>query len=76
MTLGYLLRDLARRRTPMRLGLCDGEALHGTIDRAGADHFDLAVHDSGQPRRAASVRAFRIVPFTALAWLQPDNPTI
>lgn len=66
MTFGFLMRDLARRRTPLRFSLRDGEGLHGTIDRAGADHLDLAVHDPGQARRADAVRAFRIIPFDAI----------
>src|SRR5690606_36986863 len=35
MTLGFLLRDFARRRLAVRVTLRDGERLHGTIDRAG-----------------------------------------
>lgn len=76
MTLGFVLRDLGRRRIPLRVALRDGETLHGTVDRAGADHLDLAVHDVGEPRRAAAVRAFRIVPFGALVWLQPGSAII
>ena len=68
MTLGFLLRDFARRRLPMRLALCDGESVHGTIDRAGDDHLDLAVHDAGEARLPGAVRSFRIVPFAALRW--------
>lgn len=66
MTFGFVLRDLARRRVPIRLFPRDGDDLHGTADRAGADHLDLAVHDPGMPRRASSVSEFRIVPFAAL----------
>lgn len=73
MTLGFLLRDLARRRTPLHVALRDGERLHGTVDRAGADHLDLAVHDAGQARRADAVRAFRIVPFDALVSARMDG---
>lgn len=76
MTLGFLLRDLARRRIPLRIALRDGEELHGTVDRAGTDHFDLAVHDAGDSRRATAVRAFRIVPFDALIWLHPGGSVI
>lgn len=70
MTLGFLLRDFARRRLALRVGLGDGERLHGTIDRAGDDHFDLAIHDAGQARLAGAVRSFRIVPFSALVWVR------
>lgn len=76
MTLGFVLRDLGRRRIPLRVALCDGETLHGTVDRAGVDHLDLAVHDAGEARRAAAVRAFRIVPFDALIWMQPGTAVV
>ncbi|MFS6528838.1 hypothetical protein V8Z69_03545 [Microbacterium aurugineum] len=65
MTLGFVLRDLARRRVPVHLTTRVGE-VHGTIDRAAADHLDLAVHDPGQARLAGAVQGFRIVPFSAL----------
>ena len=37
MTLGFVLRDLSRRRIPVTVGLAGGRLLSGTIDRAGAD---------------------------------------
>jgi hypothetical protein len=60
--LAFVLRDLCRRRSALDLLTVDG-TLHGTIDRVGRDHLDLAVHDSDTPRRQAEVRAIRIVPF-------------
>lgn len=76
MTLGFLLRDLARRRIPVNLALRDGETLHGTIDRAGSDHLDLAVHERSEARRAGAVRGFRIVPLDALVWLRTDSAVL
>ena len=81
MTLGFVLRDLARRRLPVTLGLHalpDDERLHGTIDRAGVDHLDIALHEAGQPRRSSTVRGFRIVPFSALSWvrIEPADATL
>lgn len=76
MTLGFVMRDLARRRIPLHLALRDGQSLHGTVDRAGADHLDLAVHDTGQARRADAVRAFRIVPFSAIVSARMEGPVI
>ncbi|MBO0980533.1 hypothetical protein [Microbacterium sp. SD291] len=73
MTLGFVLRDLARRRVAVRLTTVDGDDLHGTIDRAGSDHLDLAVHDQGDARVAAAVRSFRVVPFDALASVQASG---
>lgn len=66
MTLGFVLRDLARRRVALHLSTTMGDDVHGTIDRAGADHLDLAVHDAGTARLASAVQSFRIVPFEAL----------
>ena len=67
MTFGFVLRDLARRRVPVHLSLLIGDDVHGTIDRAGADHLDLAVHDAGTARLAGAVQGFRLIPFSAVA---------
>ncbi|MFJ6531834.1 hypothetical protein [Microbacterium sp. NPDC091662] len=66
MTLGFVLRDLARRRVPVHLSTQVGDDVHGTIDRAAADHLDLAEHDPGEPRLAGAVHGFRIIPFSSL----------
>lgn len=70
MTLGFALRDLVRRRVAVTIHLAHGRALSGTIDRAGVDHLDLALHEPGTPRRAGEVSGHRIVPFEAIAWVQ------
>ncbi|QAY60670.1 hypothetical protein ET475_12200 [Microbacterium protaetiae] len=70
MTLGFVLRDLARRRVPVTLHLRAGRTLSGTIDRALSDHLDLALHDVGEPRRAGSIAGVRIVPLDAVAWVR------
>lgn len=63
--LAFVLRDLSRRRLAVEVGSLDG-AHHGTIDRVGLDHFDLAMHDPGTPRRERDVRGYRLVPFERL----------
>ncbi|MFE6734135.1 hypothetical protein [Microbacterium sp. NPDC057650] len=73
MTLGFVLRDLAQRRVPVSLALRDGGLRHGTIDRAGADHLDIALHDLGEPRRTSAVHGFRIVPFSSLRWVRAER---
>lgn len=73
MTLGFVLRDLARRRVPVTIEALDGSRRHGTIDRAGADHFDLAAHDPGSSRRAQDVRAYVVIAFSALARVDLDH---
>lgn len=69
MTFGFVLRDLVRRRQQVRVHAADGRTFDGTIDRAGADHLDLALHDSGEPRRSTAVTGYRLIPFTAVAWI-------
>jgi hypothetical protein len=56
----FVLRDLCRRRQPVELRLRDGR-MHGTIDRVGRDHIDVAVHEPGTPRRESAVVDYRIV---------------
>jgi hypothetical protein len=63
--LGFVLRDLCRRRKAVELRLVEG-ALHGTIDRVGRDHVDLAVHEPGSPRRETAVMHYRVVPFAQI----------
>lgn len=67
--LGHALRALARDRAPVMVQLRTA-ALHGTIDRVGADHVDLALHEPGQWRRAGSVRSVASVPFAGMDWVR------
>lgn len=73
MTLGFVLRDLARRRVPVTVGTRSADPRHGTIDRAGADHLDLALHDLHETRRVRTVRGFRSIPFAALGWVRLED---
>lgn len=61
LSLSFVLRDLCRRRSTVELRTVTG-SLHGTIDRVGRDHLDLAVHEAGLPRRDSAVTHSRIVP--------------
>jgi hypothetical protein len=63
--LAFVLRDLCRRRAALDLQLASGR-LHGTIDRVGRDHLDLAVHESGQPRRESEISEYRLVRLTQI----------
>ena len=63
--LAFVLRDLCRRRAGVEVHV-GGERLHGTIDRVGRDHLDLAEHAPGEPRRTTAVARIRIVAFTGL----------
>ncbi|MCC2033454.1 hypothetical protein [Microbacterium allomyrinae] len=73
LTFGFVLRDLVRRRAGVAVHLTSGRVLSGTIDRAGIDHFDLALHEPGAPRRADAVAGYRVVPFAAVAWVRADE---
>ena len=64
--LWFVLRRIARDRSPVLLRLSDGTELHATIDRVGADFAEVAVHAAGEPRRAVAVREELLVPMTAL----------
>jgi hypothetical protein len=63
--LPFVLRDLCRRRAGVSVETADGTH-HGTIDRVGRDHLDLALHEPGTPRREREVRGYRIIPFDRL----------
>lgn len=73
LTFGFVLRDLVRRRVGVAVQLASGRSLTGTIDRAGADHLDLALHDPGSARRTDAVAGYRVVPFAAVAWVRADE---
>jgi hypothetical protein len=66
--LAHLLRGIARDRSPVTL-FCTGAASHpvtGTIDRVGADFFEIAEHPLDAPRRRGEVYNVRLVPTAAL----------
>ena len=67
--LTFVLRDLCRRRRPVDLVLADA-VLHGTIDRVGRDHLDLAVHEAGAVRREGSVAEYRVIAFAAITYVK------
>jgi len=69
LTLPFVLRDLCRRRAPVDVRTTFGD-VHGTIDRVGRDHFDLATHESGRPRRQSAVVDHRVIPLDRLLLLR------
>lgn len=73
MGFGFVIRDLVRRRVSVAVHLVGGRTLTGTIDRAGADHLDIALHEPGTVRRASEVSGHRLVPFAAIAWVRLDE---
>ena len=69
ITLPFVLRDLCRRRSAIGVRSGLGE-VHGTIDRVGRDHFDLATHESGTPRRRSAVIDYRSIPLAHVLLLR------
>ncbi len=67
LDLRYVVRGLARDRSPLQVLLASGEVMTGTLDRVGADFAELAEHLSGEFRRPGEVRAVRVVALTAIA---------
>lgn len=65
--LALALRELARRREPVRVALGDGTSVDGTIEAVGSDYLEIAEHDPGEARRRAAVRARRFLGFAAVA---------
>ena len=64
--LALALRELARRREPVKVELVDGTSADGTIEAVGSDYLEIAEHDRGEARRRAAVRARRFVGFAAI----------
>ena len=69
------LRELARRREPVRVELLDGNTVTGTVEAVGSDYLELAEHEAGEARRETAVRARRFAAFAAIAFvsLLPDR---
>jgi hypothetical protein len=60
------LRELARRREPVRVELVDATRCDGTIEAVGSDYLEIAEHELGEARRRVAVRARRFVGFEAV----------
>jgi hypothetical protein len=58
--LGFVLRDLARRRRTLEIHTLHGVVV-GTVDRVGVDHCDIAEHGPAVARREENVRRYRVV---------------
>lgn len=66
LRLWFVLRRVARDRSPVSVRLADATTLTATIDRVGADFVEVAVLAPGEPRRAGAVRDVLVVPMSAL----------
>jgi hypothetical protein len=70
LTLAHALRGIARDRSGVAVGLLDGIVLTGTIDRVGADFFEIAEHAIDEARRRGNVAGLRTVPIQAVALIR------
>jgi hypothetical protein len=68
------LRGMARDRAAVQVVLDEGTVLHGTIDRVGADHVDLAEHPADLHRRAGAVQGVRTVVIDAVVVVRTVLP--
>jgi hypothetical protein len=69
LSIAFVLRDLCRRRTSVEI-VTTGAPAFGTIDRVGRDHFDLAIHEPGEPRRERAVTEYRVVALAQVAMVR------
>jgi len=67
LTIGHALRVIARDRAAVVVGLADGTLLTGTLDRVGADFFEMAEHPVDEARRPGAVAGVRTVTYSGLA---------
>lgn len=68
LAIGFVLRDLCRRRVPVELR---GQGTRmGTIDRVGRDHLDIARHELDQVRAERNVFAYESVALAAIEWIR------
>jgi hypothetical protein len=65
--LSLALRELARRREPVRVELVDGGRVDGTIEAVGSDYLEIAEHEPGEARRRRAVTARRFLGLAAVA---------
>jgi hypothetical protein len=61
------MRELARRREPVRVLLAGAGMAAGTVETVGNDYLELAEHDPTEARRRAAVTGHRLLSFDAVA---------
>jgi hypothetical protein len=67
LRLAQAVRALVRDRAYVRVRMLGGEAVSGTLDRAGPDHLDLAQHPADVARRSADVQASWLVAYASVS---------
>lgn len=64
------VRSVARDRAPVAVRTMHGTDLAGTVDRVGADFFELATHAGWENRRSGAVRGVVLVPLAAVTMIR------
>ena len=64
------VRSLARDRAPVTVLSAHGTEISGTIDRVGADFFEIATHAAWEIRRTSAVRGVVLVPLPAVTLIR------
>jgi hypothetical protein len=60
------VRSVARDRAAVTVHTTHGTELSGTVDRVGADFFELAAHAAWETRRSGAVQGVVLVPLRAV----------
>ena len=71
--LWFVLRRIARDRSPVAVQLTDGTTLAATLDRVGSDFVEVAMHAPGEPRRVGAVRDVLLVPMAGLVAVRRES---
>ncbi|MEO5833427.1 MAG: hypothetical protein ABIR83_08645 [Nakamurella sp.] len=64
------VRSVARDRAPVSVHTAHGAELTGTVDRVGADFFELAAHAAWEIRRRAAVQGVVLVPLASVVMIR------
>ena len=65
-----ILRAWVRDRRPVVIGVLGIGEVSGTLDRAGQDHIDIAVHHVDDFRRSAEVSGMQTIALSAIRWIR------
>ncbi len=68
--LAAVLRRWVRDRRTVTLGVAELGDVTGSLDRAGRDHVDVAVHPVDQFRRTTGVTEIHTISYDAIRWIK------
>lgn len=64
------VRSVSRDRAPVTVHTAHGTEMSGTVDRVGADFFELAAHAAWEIRRRSAVQGVVLVPLAAVIMIR------